>query len=425
MKGRLQHAAYCGTDRYSGVTMVITHPMSKRIFPPALILNFSFHFVAAGFLWTTYADFKPYRGFHGIVSVLLMFSLIVAMSGMFTERRLLIYIGGILRVVFYLGIISGIPSARALSLLLIIPIVFDAGVYLPFPENAILGAVCVAAIILFDTMRAVNGKYDVGFWFGNFVLTGIIPGFLVFLVSAYSKFREQNIILSRQLKNAEDAVIDVTKAHSEYLQLAMEAEERSALDERKRITRELHDSLGYNLTNVMMMLEAAKYIGENVPSELLEHLQTARNQVQLCLKETREFLYLLRGKESRKPLGMSAISRMVRVFELATRVNVAVDFANAPNSCGPDMDLTLYHFVQEGLTNAFRHGRATQVWVKFWKDNKALQVSVTDDGVGAVNIKEGIGMRGMRERLGPLGGIFETQSDGNGFVIMATFPYKE
>ena len=115
---------------------------------------------------------------------------------------------------------------------------------------------------------------------------------------------------------------------------------------------------------------------------------------------------------------------MVRLFERATRVTVRVEFGNTPNSCGEEVDSAFYHFVQEGLTNSFRHGDASHVDVIFWRDNDTVMVTLRDNGRGAVSVNEGIGIRGMRERFGKLGGTIEAGSFPGGFRLVAEVPLE-
>ena len=197
------------------------------------------------------------------------------------------------------------------------------------------------------------------------------------------------------------------------------------MEERNRITREIHDTIGYSLTNVAMMLEAAQDLAKNGPQRLLEKLRAARLQIQQGLENTRRALYLLRDKEETEPIGLPAIQRMVSVFGRASGIQVDVEYGDLPLSSGNEMDGVMFHFIQESLTNAFRHGRASLIQVRFWRQNGEYRIVVRDNGVGAENISEGIGMTGMRERLGKLGGTLTVQNAADGFEIRALIPIAD
>ena len=92
---------------------------------------------------------------------------------------------------------------------------------------------------------------------------------------------------------------------------------------------------------------------------------------------------------------------------------------------GEKVDSLIYQFIQEGLTNSFRHGEATKIKILFWREDHILNIHLTDNGIGAKSIKEGIGMMGMRERLGALGGTMDSQNVVDGFELSARIPVKE
>ena len=79
--------------------------------------------------------------------------------------------------------------------------------------------------------------------------------------------------------------------------------------------------------------------------------------------------------------------------------------------------------MQESLTNAVRHGKATQVTVYFFDDGNFLQMTVKDNGIGSKHIVQGIGLAGMEERLHAVGGLLETGSSAEGgFELVIKIP---
>ena len=89
----------------------------------------------------------------------------------------------------------------------------------------------------------------------------------------------------------------------------------------------------------------------------------------------------------------------------------------------PDrIDLLLYRLVQEGLTNAFRHGRASEVSVNLWITTDELTVAIKDNGRGAAVIEEGVGLSGIRQRVGGLGGSLSYKAGTDGFSLSVRVP---
>ena len=78
--------------------------------------------------------------------------------------------------------------------------------------------------------------------------------------------------------------------------------------------------------------------------------------------------------------------------------------------------------MQEGLTNAFRHGRATKIEVQFWATTELLTINILDNGMGAFKFNKGMGISGMEERLSRIGGTLEAGNISDGFQISAFIP---
>ena len=103
---------------------------------------------------------------------------------------------------------------------------------------------------------------------------------------------------------------------------------------------------------------------------------------------------------------------------------IICDFSNMPATVSDKVDSALYHLIQEALVNSFRHGEATEVRVGFWYDDARIDLRVEDNGCGAPRIVEGIGLRGMRERIEALGGAIRVESSPLGFAVMASVPVQ-
>ena len=228
--------------------------------------------------------------------------------------------------------------------------------------------------------------------------------------------------LSQRLNQS---VLQLTSANVGFQDYATTAEERSSQEERNRITREVHDSIGYSLTNIVVMMEAAQGLIQVDPERLRQTLVLARTQAQDALAEVRRTLRALRAASTPRRSARMLLEKLFRTFESATNVSVRVEYRNLFTAPESAIDSVIYRTVQEGLTNAFRHGRATEVMVLFWFDGNGISVSLRDNGVGSQEIKDGIGLRGMRERIEPLGGTVHAGCmDGAGFELRVWVPVK-
>jgi signal transduction histidine kinase len=218
------------------------------------------------------------------------------------------------------------------------------------------------------------------------------------------------------------AVARLSSANTDFQRYAELVEEKSKQKERRRISREIHDTVGYTLTNIRMMMEAATRLAEKEPQEVKPLLAQARAQAESGLAETRAALRALRSLGETSLSGVRAIQRVTRAFSEATGVEVEVDYGNLPWALDPEVDGVLYRLLQESMTNAFRHGGATRVSVRFSARNGQIAVLVRDNGRGAEEVEEGIGLAGMRERVEQLGGRLSARNVTGGFEVLAWLP---
>ena len=174
-----------------------------------------------------------------------------------------------------------------------------------------------------------------------------------------------------------------------------------------------------------MMVEAAKYLVNPAEKELAKQLHLAHEQASEGLNEVHRALQALRPTQLSQATGMTAIYQLVTTFAKATQIEVQLNMGNAPLDFGEEADLAVYHLVQEGITNALRHGRATQISISFSQMEKMIHILIQDNGIGSKNIHEGFGLTGMRERIEKLGGRLEISSGiGEGFRLVGVIPIQ-
>ena len=214
-------------------------------------------------------------------------------------------------------------------------------------------------------------------------------------------------------------------ANLDFQDYAVKVGESSVIQERQRLSREIHDVVGYTLTNVRMMLEHAGELAARGDPRLSGLLAEARDEVQNGLAETRTVLRQFREIENSAIEGIHYIQKLVKTFSHATGISVKVSYGNLPWVIPSPYSSVLYRVVQESMTNAFRHGRATQVRIRFWIALGALHVLVEDNGAGGAAAAPGIGLTGMAERISPLGGTLTTESRSRGFTLRVEIPFPE
>ena len=258
-----------------------------------------------------------------------------------------------------------------------------------------------------------------------FVVVGGAGGAFVAALCGFVKFyRESLVDYNRRVTSLEGAFQQLTDSNLGLQVYATNAESESATKERTRITRELHDSVGYALTNIAMMMKAARVLMNKDHDELQNMLVQAQDLANEAVGEARGILHRLRNVDDQSYQGLWAISRLVKAYRLATSVDVEVHYGNVEWSLGHTIDAAVYRLVQEGLTNAYRHGGATRVRITMWMDDRETIVQIWDNGRGAPVVHEGIGLAGMRERFAEHGGSVEAGNTVDGFEVTGRVPWK-
>jgi signal transduction histidine kinase len=356
----------------------------------------------------------------------------VALSLIAISLRSKLWIGLVFSLRCYLLIVMGYSIGGFLStkLVLGVGLVTEIAILGAFPANAIL---CAAAIVALSASQLWPGFFGPS----GLVNSAFLPGFdelgaLVFvllLASAASiaigrmalRQREQGEAIRMQEGNLE-AIAELNLNLQGY---ARTVDEESAERERNRISREIHDISGYIFTNLIALMDAAGSMRRDDMAGLTDILVTARAQAQEGLRETRIALRKLRSEHTGLTDCTRAIYKIVSIFRKLAGIEIELNLGNMPHFLSQDLGLALYRTVQEGLTNAVRHGRATKVRVSFWAKDDELLLTITDNGRGAGEIVKGIGLSGMEERLGALGGEVSASSAAEGgFALSVKVPLK-
>jgi signal transduction histidine kinase len=209
---------------------------------------------------------------------------------------------------------------------------------------------------------------------------------------------------------------------------ARAAETRVAASaERLALARDLHDTIGHSLSMIAVQAGVALHLLDEHPEQARPALTAIRTASKEALEEVRATLSILREEdfEGRPAPGLGRVGDLVaaaRVGGLLVEVRpepLGDNISGLPD----DVDAAAFRVVQEGLTNVARHSAAAHAVVSVERSASTLEVSVEDDGLGADDVVEGGGLRGMRERATALGGQVEAGPvGGGGFRVAVRFP---
>ena len=366
--------------------------------------------------------------FRLVFLALLGVSFLLALGVVFIRDRkwAALFLWGRAFIALYIG--GTVGNRFGVEFSLLITLVVDIISYYPLLKGIIFAVCFTAAAILVQPSATVLGLTVAVPYLDHRISFGAYAA-LISIVASLLKFQRENQVSVVELnRRLDEATVELARTNMKLQEYAISAEQEALSNERRRLAREIHDTLAYTLTNLIMMMEAAIDMERQGKEDLPRHLALARDQAKTGLAEVRNAVNALRPTQLINMDGLLAIHRLVIAFERATQIKVRLEMADAPLFFGDAAGLAVFRLVQEGLTNALRHGRANEIGLFFSKAYNGLYIKVEDNGVGSAGNgpPSGYGLVGMRERIEQLGGHLEVSSaPGLGFTLTAWIPLQE
>jgi signal transduction histidine kinase len=358
-------------------------------------------------------------GFYIITAVFIAFSALIfaVRDNRFRAIALVIKTMLILIAGYPLGDYFGVEFSLLCSC------VIEACFVFPLPLNVLSASAMILAVIFSQEPATVWGSKTASpslpdlLTYGAYCL--VVMAITVMFRHFSGRLKEEQALTAR----LNDAIAQLTSANVGFQQYAHLAGEESRLAERKRITREIHDTIGYTLTNIIMMMEAGLDLSAAESAKVRDLLAGTLDQARKGLGEIRTELYRLRSVEGKQKPRALSLTELCQAFQTATKTDIKIEYGNLssfPES--PQTDFIIYRIIQEGLTNAFKHGQASRIRIMFWAGEKGLTINIHDNGNGCDEMKEGIGLQGMRERLEKSGGRVTAANAPDGFELIVFIP---
>ncbi|HWB84155.1 MAG TPA: ATP-binding protein [Bryobacteraceae bacterium] len=195
-------------------------------------------------------------------------------------------------------------------------------------------------------------------------------------------------------------------------------------DERRRLSRELHDEVGQSMSALLVELGNLNAALPPGDASLHERVQSVRRLAESNVGAVRNMSLLLRPSML-DDLGLvPALKWQAREVSRRTGLKVKVAAEEVSDDLPDSYRTCIYRVVQEALHNATRHAKATQVRVTVRQEESQIRVAIQDDGAGFdPRLEKGLGILGMEERVRRLGGAFRLESEaGHGTVISILLP---
>ncbi|WP_371320230.1 sensor histidine kinase [Chengkuizengella axinellae] len=206
-------------------------------------------------------------------------------------------------------------------------------------------------------------------------------------------------------------------------------------EERKRISREIHDGIAQSMANLVLRTEIVeRMLSKEKYDSLMGEFVDFKHQMRTGLEEVRKIIFNLRPM-ALDDLGLvPALRKYLQVFEEKYAINTSIDVHGQEIRISSAMEVAIYRFVQEFCSNTYKHANASQIKLGIFFEDETISISLQDDGIGFEidqmdqKILEGnhYGIIGMRERVELLEGDFEIRSASNqGTQITMKVPVNE
>ncbi|BAY21876.1 periplasmic sensor signal transduction histidine kinase [Calothrix sp. NIES-2100] len=228
-----------------------------------------------------------------------------------------------------------------------------------------------------------------------------------------------NTVLSERQSREELAI-----ANEKLRQYALRIENQATLEERNRIAREIHDSLGHSLTALNLQLETALKLSQSNPNKAQSFLVRAKELGSKALQDVRHSVSAMRSHPLQEQSLEKAIQGLLEDFHHANGFS-PICIINLENSLPNELKTTIYRILQESLTNISKYAKATEVRIEIEETPRNLRLSIQDNGIGFdfQQNTTGFGLQSMRDRTLAVGGVFNIISTpGHSCKIIVDMP---
>ncbi|MED1781403.1 hybrid sensor histidine kinase/response regulator transcription factor [Brevibacillus fortis] len=212
----------------------------------------------------------------------------------------------------------------------------------------------------------------------------------------------------------------IRKQNSVLEQYLTQIERVTLLEERDRLSKDLHDTMGHSYVSIIMGLETLR--PDVASQEGTEKLDSLLQLARKGMKEVRGYLHQMGSPQDTLPL-VHSLRQLGEEFQTHAKVNVRFRAIGEEYPVGKQVKMTLFRCLQESLTNAVRHGQATDIVVSLYFEPQQTRLEVQDNGHGMENWKDGFGITTMKERAAHLQGRVSVYSErGEGTIITCFVP---
>lgn len=343
----------------------------------------------------------------------------------------------VLEILFCIVIMRSIDMSYSGVVLLVIA---DLVQWFQSKRQKVLFFICMISLYIISDYNVIESvmpmaAFDDFLFYYNIEYQGILKGiksaltsvnvmafilYVVILIQTQLQENERIRSLNEQLNTANEQLQVMNGQLKVY---AMESEKMAETRERNRLAREIHDTLGHALTGICAGIDACLALIDCSPEMTKQQLNRIGDVARQGIKDVRRSVSKLRPDALERLSLREALEQMVLEMRQAANTQIGLNIQVETLKFNADEEDMVYRIVQEGITNAVRHGKASRIDISITKKDEWLTLMIQDNGIGCSNIAEGFGLRHMQERIALLNGTIEYNGE-NGFTVIARIPIR-
>ncbi|MTI94647.1 MAG: sensor histidine kinase [Firmicutes bacterium] len=333
----------------------------------------------------------------GVVPMAILGLLLIVALWVYREK----YANHTLIIAIEYLLVLAVSALNPLTLILSSPLAFDL---------AARGLSLYIVLLVPAGLIYLQGEYLLAY--GLLLIYSALSGYLSYtLQKKAASFRE---VYDSERRNR----YSLEEAKSRLMHSAREAAHLAEMRERNRIARDIHDHVGHNLAGILLQMQVIEKLTKKDPEKARELLAQSISGLADAVKLIRETVHNLKPREQ---LGLDYIENIISMFKFCE-----VDFKHHGDIAVISASHTeiISSIIKEALTNAARHSNASFVEIELDVRERIVRLFIQDNGSGCGDIKEGMGISGMKERVRNAAGSL-TINATDGFSIVCVLPREE
>ncbi len=269
----------------------------------------------------------------------------------------------------------------------------------------------------------------VGFVFGS-LLAGSFTKRIKKLIEFTSRWGKGDFSRMENIKEGDEISelsLALNQMVGQFEELIESKKMLAVLEERNRFARDLHDSVKQEIFSISMNLSAIKTLVKTNPEKAAEQLQVTADLAKQARNELSALIYTLLPAQLENQDLELALKEYVKVWEKNSAISVVYRTRGKKRDIPQEVEQSIFRITQEALSNIARHSKATatSLMLDYLPDGIQLQISDNGTGFDIENVKKGLGLRSITERVVENQGELDVDSSAGGTTITLKFPYQD